>query len=180
MTEIDVATIVVAVSTATLSIITFVYMWETRRIRIGSELPSFSLEPSTYILGGGFLGMDLVNTGQTATDIRLDCSWEDMSKKLYVVSLGTRGHAPLHDIPIPAILQNGAKLSVNISCKDVRGHPYKAPKMEMDFGVVKSENRQVTYQYNPLESTSHSLKEIVTELRNIRSYLNTSGSKFLR
>jgi hypothetical protein len=63
-----VAAIIASISTAVLAKITNEYMKETRLIRLSAQRPSFSLEPTTYALGG-FFQVNLVNYGQVANNI---------------------------------------------------------------------------------------------------------------
>jgi len=153
MVQIDYATSVVAASTVVLAIITFVYMWETRRIRLLAQRPSFSLETGMISLSESPISMELVNTGEAATDLRIDCSWSGGDKKLYAVSLSKHGHLILKDLPVPIISQNLGTLIVKIVCKDSIGNPYASPEIKMDFSIPKSEKREVTYQYNPIENS---------------------------
>jgi hypothetical protein len=69
-------TAIVGVATVALALITRSYVNETRLIRKAGQNPSFSLEPSLYAIGGRFYFLYLVNTGQTASNIRLNCWWE--------------------------------------------------------------------------------------------------------
>jgi hypothetical protein len=71
------------------------------------------VEPSLYVLGGQFLLLDLVNKGQTATEIRVDCKWDGSVKKFYIVSLNTGGRARLEGISIQDIVQQGRKFSIS-------------------------------------------------------------------
>ncbi len=160
------ASVVLAVSTIALVGVTTYYAIETRRIRRGAELPSFSLEASMVILSGQVIHMDLVNIGQPVTEVRVDCSWADGSKKLYVISLSTHGHTSLSDVPIALLADNQGILTVEIDCKDMRGKKYTAPTLTMDFGIAKREGRELHYQDSPIESITQSLSSIARDLRN--------------
>jgi hypothetical protein len=160
MSEIDLATIVVAISTVVLAVITGIYMWETRRIRLAGQQPSFSLETTSLTLGEDPLHMHIVNTGESATELRIDCSWSNQKKKLYAASLGKRGRLPLKGVPIPTISQAQDNLTVKINCKDSRGGKFDS-EIKMDFAISKAEEREVAYQYNQME----------TSLRDIAFYL---------
>lgn len=96
--------------------------------------------------------MYLINTGQTATDIRIDCSWTRHTKKLYVVSLSTNGYAYLPEVRIDNIAEKEDKLTLEITCIDSTGKKYTVPKIEIDLGQIKKEGRQLTYQHIPEES----------------------------
>jgi len=71
-----VPTIAATVSTGILALITFFYFRETRKIRRLGHQPSFSLEPHTWTLGGTAHVLNLVNSGEAASNIDIDCFWE--------------------------------------------------------------------------------------------------------
>ena len=50
-------------------------------------MPSFSLEASMVIIDGLVFHMDLINSGSSATAVRIDCSSSGGSKKFYAISL---------------------------------------------------------------------------------------------
>lgn len=162
MAEIDYATGVVAISTVVLAVITGLYMWETRRMRHAGQQPSFSSETSMMSLGEQPIDVDLVNTGESATDLRIDCSWTSDSKKLYAVSLSKNGHLLLRGLPVPVISNELGTLKVKVRCKDSIDKDFTSPEIRMDFSISKSENRVLTYQYNPTED---SLRDIAHYLK---------------
>lgn len=141
------------VGTAALAGLTGFYAVETRRIRRSTELPSFYLDVSMSTVAGDILHMDLVNTGQIVTDVRIDCTWPGGNKKFYAFSLSTHGHISLSDVPFLILAQNLDTLMLKIKCKDVRASKHTV-KLEMDFGIAKSEGRQLTYEYKPKREDS--------------------------
>lgn len=142
-------------------------------IRIAGQNPSFSLEPTLYTLGGQFHFVYLVNTGQTASDIRLNCNWETGSKKFYILSLGNQARAFLHGIPIAEIVEKKQKLSVDITCKDARNEPYSS-KIPVDFNNVLDDNMIVSYQFNYLGNIVDNLEDIRKRLDLINLRLTES------
>lgn len=97
------ASVVLAVGTIALVGVTLYYAIETKRIRRATELPSFSLEASMVIISGQVFHMDLINTGSSVTEVRIDCSWSGGNKRFYAISLSTNGHISLNDVPIPQL-----------------------------------------------------------------------------
>jgi hypothetical protein len=163
---VSIGTIAVAIATVVLAVITYFYMRETRLMRKSAEKPSFSLEPTLYVIGGQFYFLHLVNTGHTGSEIHVNCSWEDKTKKFFILSLGTNGRAFLHDIPIAEIVEKKLKISVNIRCKDSRNNPYKQD-LEIDFKTYLDTDTKVAYQFNYLGNMVETLDEIRKELRNV-------------
>jgi hypothetical protein len=135
------------------------------------QLPSFSLEPNQYVLGGDFITLDLVNNCQAATEIFLECSWQNFTKKYYIVSLNSSGRARLEGVPVMEITKNGKKIMLRLSCKDARGRPFNPPLFEIDFGKIKSENIHIAYQYNFTNALFDRLDEIRKELKHINDTL---------
>jgi hypothetical protein len=157
----EILTIIDAISTAVLAVITYYYAKETGLIRKRGQHPSFSLEPALYRTGNSnrtseAYKLSLTNNGLPATDIRVDCSWGrqhssnnllDTTKKFYIMALSNGGNAILDDIPIEKIANNGERLLVDLTCKDARGEEY-VNRFDIDFQAIISENRNVAYQYN--------------------------------
>jgi hypothetical protein len=76
----EILTIIDAISTAVLAVITYYYAKETGLIRKRGQHPSFSLEPALYRTSNSNSApeaykLSLTNNGLPATDIRVDCSW---------------------------------------------------------------------------------------------------------
>src|SRR6188472_3282331 len=153
----EILTIIDAISTAVLAVITYYYAKETGLIRKRGQHPSFSLEPALYRTGNSnntseAYKLSLTNNGLPATDIRVDCSWGrqqhssnnllDTTKKFYIMSLSNGGNAILDDIPIENIANNGERLLVDLTCKDTRGEEY-VNKFDIDFQAIISENRML-------------------------------------
>lgn len=154
--------LITAVSSAVLAIVTYVYLNETKLIREATHHPSFVLAPTLYTIGGQFHRLLLVNNGQVASDIRVDCSWGGSTKEFYILSLGNQGRANL-DIPIADIVSSGHELSVAIGCLDARGEEYKT-QLRIPFDELKTENRATIYQYDPNESLLDALEKIEHKL----------------
>jgi hypothetical protein len=136
------SSVILAAGTIALVVVTGYYAKETKRLRRIAELPSFALRPSAVTLSGDLFNMYLVNTGQTATDIRIDCTWSGETKKIYIVSLSTNGYAYLPHVPVGPIASKGDKLTLDITCKDSGGNEYAVPKIEVDFDKIKKKEEK--------------------------------------
>lgn len=160
-----VSAIIVGVPTAILAGITYKYMVETKRIREATQLPNFSIEPATYLVGGSFIFLNLVNSGRSATNIDVECSWGktnhlDHSKRFHVISLSTNGRANL-DVPMTDIMKEKYCLKVDITCKDITMKEYKT-SFDFNFDRIDSE---LAYQHDPLERIAQALSEIKNKLK---------------
>jgi len=136
--------------TLILAILTGYYAYETYRIRRNTERPSFSFGPAGFTVAGKLIDVHIVNAGQTAADIRMDCSWSESSKKFYIMSLGSNGTVffPPSEVPIMNIIDKKDKLKVEIKCKDIRNKKYHSV-LEVDFGITGKEGRHELFQYRP-------------------------------
>ena len=170
---VEILTIIDAISTAVLAVITYFYAKETGLIRKSAQHPSFSLEPTIYTFSTSksdsnndnddnnnnsdpYRKLSLINNGLPANDIRVDCWWGEgdnaayegtfKNKKFYVMSLHTQGNAILDGVPIAHIVNNEQHLLVNLVCKDSRGETYTT-KFDIDFRKIGREDRKVAYQY---------------------------------
>jgi hypothetical protein len=103
---------------------------EAALIRKTAQNPSFSLEPTLYTIGGTFHYLLLINTGQNATNINVDCLWNEESK-FFILSLSNQGRAVLTDVPIAKIVEEG-KLSIVIICKYANNKNFST-RFNLDF-----------------------------------------------
>lgn len=164
-----ISAIIVGIPTAILAILTFFYMWETRRMRKNQERPNFALEPTMYSIGGDFHRLALINEGQTANDLKIDVSWDEQKSenlKLYCISLSKGSMMYLDKVPIGEIKKSNKKIIVNISCKDTSGKNYNT-KLMIDFSIITKDGRDVAFQYDSDQSITNSLSAIERALRDI-------------
>jgi len=166
-----IATIVLAIVTGVLSLITYLYMKETRLMRKLSQSPSFSLEPSMYVLGGTFFQLNIVNTGAIGKNIEIDCMWKkngettENRKRIYVLSLSPHGRVPLYNIPIAEIVKDQF-LSITIKCEDSRGEEY-TEILEKDFSKVTTNGREIGFQFDSNNVIKKSLDDIARALKDV-------------
>ena len=163
----EILTIIDAISTAVLAVITYFYAKETGLIRKTAQHPNFSLQPTLYTSESNdnnktgksssalLTELNLINNGLPANDIRLDCSWvgknssESSSvsvRKFYIMSLSNNGNSILDGVPIQDIINEGQHLLVSLICKDTKGEVYST-RFDMDFQTINSESRKVAYEY---------------------------------
>ena len=153
----EILTIIDAVSTAVLAVITYYYAKEIGIIRKTGQNPSFCLESRVYIREENSANnisirsislhshnLILINNVLPANDIQVDCSWGNKNseaknsftsgsyiKKFYVMSLSTEVSAILDDVSIADIVNKGDSLLLTLTCKDARGETYPT-KFDID------------------------------------------------
>jgi len=162
---------VLAIATSALAIITFFYMRETKKMRIatenilkGGQKPIFAIEPVLYDETGDFHAINLVNHGQTATDILAICYWLDSESgsgsgdRFYILSLSKDGRAILN-IPALKIIEQKKYLKIEITCKNSQGDQF-ATTLIHAFDKLKDSNTKIAYQYSYEQSITGALKEI--------------------
>jgi hypothetical protein len=170
-----ISAIIVGIPTSILAIITYLYMDETRKIRKVTQEPNFSIAPTTYTLGGTFHRLLLLNSGQTAKFINVNCNWSkteqdgEDSKKFYIVSLGSKSRAILDGIPIASIVQNNSVLIVQIKCKDAKNEDFE-DKLTIDFGKLTKENQVIAYQDDSDERVVRALGSIERTLGRLKDH----------
>lgn len=172
-----IATIVLAIVTSILALLTGLYWNETRLTRKIAQTPSFTLEPFLYSIGGSFNWIYLVNTGQTAKNIEVDVLWrkndttQSDSKKYFILSLGKDGRSNLHDVPIQEIIENKNILNVKIKCKDAKNDDFEET-LQFNFSEIIKNDRQLGFQFDPLLRMANSLNDIQREIGSIKSELS--------
>lgn len=159
----DYVAIATALSAAALSIITFFYLLETQRLRKIAERPSFALEPSKFSLDTSFALIWLVNTGQAASDISVDCHWASGQHKFYVMSLGTHCRARLDGVPVQQIVRNHEILNIDVSCRTVSGRKFLAT-LTANFEHATKDGRTIAYQTSVAQTLSQDLDRIGDEI----------------
>jgi hypothetical protein len=195
----DWATIVLMFTTVALAVITSLYMLETRRLRretaqmvvetrsmaeetkkarIQAQLPIFAVEPGDFLwlLGESmprdFSKLNLVNHGQTATDITVECSWLENAESagsgrtFYILSLARNGFARL-DLPTEEIVRKSLLLRVRIKCKDASGKDYETV-ITNGFDKIKGTSTKIAYQNNYWLMLYGVIKEVKEILRSKR------------
>lgn len=167
----------VAVGTIALAAVTFGFLIETRKIRIASQRPSFAIEPVIYDEHNNVKAVNLVNHGQTASNIKAVCMWgEKLETQVgagnthYILSLARDSRAVL-EIPISEIISKGQVLKIEITCKDVADRNYKAI-IRTDFGEIKGTSTFVAYQYDALLRLTVAVKHMADSMREIEEKLN--------
>lgn len=177
-----VSAIIVGIPTAILAILTFFYMWETRKMRQNQERPNFALEPTTYSIGGDIHRLALINEGQTANDLKIDVSWGEQEQeklKLYCISLSKGSMMYLEKIPLGEIKQNNKKISVKITCKDTNGKNYNS-ELALDFAKIIKDSREVAFQYDSDQSVTNSLSSISREISSMERVIGNLSHSLSR
>jgi hypothetical protein len=157
------ATIVLAAVTGVLVLITYFYLRETKLIRLAGQLPSFAIEPADWESSGA-ADLNLVNHGQTASNIFARCDWTKSfdlggsSRTFFIMSLAKDGFAGL-DVPYPVIIEEGLILKIQIECKDAAGNNYHTTILN-DYAKIKGSSTTMAYQNNYNQSVHVALQDI--------------------
>jgi hypothetical protein len=150
--------------TCVLVVITAYYAWETRRMRLESAKPCFSLRTGIYTISGTALGLYLVNGGKVAKDVKIDVKQDKGITNLYYApSIANGEEVTLDAVPEEARKRNGW-IEVSLSFKDGYGRDLKE-SLKLDFTELSKEKRIVAYRSTPIESE---LKNISSSLRQSR------------
>jgi len=148
--------------TITLVIITGLYMRETRKIRLESIRPIFSLRTGLYTVGGGMHFLYLRNNGGVARDLKVDVKTNAESKKLFVPSLYSGQEINL-DIDFQKIRENNGFVNVKLKFKDGYNRSLN-DSLSVNFRRLSKEGRQITFQFSPIDQR---LEEIRMALQDI-------------
>jgi hypothetical protein len=179
----DWSAIAVAVATILLACITGLYMYETRKMRKATEnilknsqQPNFAIEPVLFNEAGDeFNAINLVNNGQTATNITARCMYLDGEQgsgsgtdPFYIISLSKDGRAYLK-LPIADIVKARKYFKLEIECKDINDNDYKKT-LVYDFDKIKQSGAKIAYQYTFEGSTNKVLKQIRLAIKELKFY----------
>lgn len=159
MAEVDISAIAVAIGTAALAIITYIYMVETKKIRIAGQEPVFSVEP----VQNSLVGLWIINSGQTAGSIYVDCRAGTFAQKFYILSLGNQGRALLDNLPLSEVINDKQELYLVVDCKDSKGEMYRS-EIKIDFAKIINEERTVARQETALGKIANSAEEIAKKV----------------
>ncbi|MBM3911126.1 MAG: hypothetical protein FJ356_05705 [Thaumarchaeota archaeon] len=173
-----ISAIIVGIPTSILTIITFLYMHETRLIRKSVYEPNFSISPITYMIAEDQIHqLALINSGQTAKAIEVNCEWTKVVHKektfhnYYIVSLGSNDTSILYEIPISDIVKAKGVLTMQIKCKDSRNKDY-ITILDLDFEKIEKQNMTIAYQRDNQSKISTELYEIRRALQDIERKLS--------
>lgn len=152
-------------------------MQETRKMRRATEemakssqQPNFAIEPVLFETYSEFYAINLVNNGQTATNITAKCMYLDSEIDsgsglvFYIISLSKDGRAYLK-LPIVDIVRARKYLKLEINCKDINDKDY-SKTLVYDFDKIRREGATIAYQYTFEGSTNRVLKDIKEILSN--------------
>jgi len=153
--------------TAVLVTITSLQMTEARRTRLEANRPSFSLQPAIYVLGGGFISLDLVNGGGTARNIEIDVSHLKANTLLYNSSIGKSERTSVLQGHFPSV---GGLVKVHVKYADSYGHMHEED-LQLDFNSLGKANRSITYLKSPMDMICQRLDDIEKGLRAIERKL---------
>jgi hypothetical protein len=149
--------------TVVLVVITGYYARETRKIRLESIRPNFSLRTGLYIIEGGMHELYLRNTGGVARDVNVDIETStNENRSFFVPSLDSSQEIDL-DVDFQQIRENKGFVKVKLKFKD----GYKRNLIDslfVNLRQLSEEKREITFQSSPrdgyIEKIAHALERI--------------------
>ena len=148
--------------------ITGLYLWETRKIRLESIRPNFSLRTGLYLSDGGMHGLYLRNTGGVARDVNVDIETSNNeSKSFFVPSLDSGQEIDLR-IDFQRIQETNGFIEVKLKFKDGYRRNLK-DHLFVDLKQLSEEKREITFQSSPkdehIEMIAYALANIESKLK---------------
>jgi len=136
--------------TVVLVVITGLYLWETRKIRLESIRPNFSLRTGLYTIGGGIHELYLKNTGGVARELEVDVKTSTNEDKQYFVPSLDFDQEICLEVDFQQIRENNGFVKVELKFKD--GYNRKcADNLSVNFEQLSKEGREITFQLSPRE-----------------------------
>ena len=149
--------------TTILVFITGFYAWETRKMRLESVKPIFSLRTGLYVTSRDALKLYLVNNGGVAKNIDIDISGSHQAEILLNIPSLVKGEVlDLEDINPKEVKSNKEIIIVDLSFKDSYNRNLD-DTLILDYSSEEDELRKVGYRYIPKDDI---LKDIKTLLYN--------------
>lgn len=128
--------------------ITAYYAGETRKIRVESIRPNFSLRTGLYLSDGGMHGLYLRNTGGVARDVNVDIETSNNeSKSFFVPSLDSGQEIDL-SVDFQRIRENNGFIKVKLKFKDGYNRNLIG-RLSVDLKRLSEEKREITFQSSP-------------------------------
>lgn len=151
--------------TCVLVIITGLYLRETRKIRLESIRPIFSLRTGLYTVGGGMHWLFLRNIGGVARDLEIDIETSTSENgKFFVPSLNSGQEVNLN-VEFQKIRESNGFVNVKLKFKNGRDQKL-TDSLSVDFRRLSKEGRQITFQLSPMDEH---LEEIARSLQRIET-----------
>jgi len=153
--------------TGVLVVITGLYLWETRKIRLESIRPNFSLRTGLYTIGGGMHELYLRNTGRVARDLEVDVKTSTKEDKLFFVPSLDSGQEIRLDVDFQQIKENNGYVKIELKFKD--GYNRECTdSLSVNFEQLSKEGREITFQLSPkdrnIEKIADNLEQIERDL----------------
>jgi len=156
--------------TTVLAIIAFWQMMEARKFRLEAVKPAFSLQPSYFIIGGDFLTLDLINSGDVARDVKVDVLCEKkIENSLFITSIGKDERVSGLINKTGEYKAKGSRVDVDIIYKDSYGKRHQ-DNITFDFNVLK-EGRKIPYVSSSQWLMAERLDRLVERLDRLESEL---------
>jgi len=149
--------------TSVLVIITAYYARETRKIRLESIRPNFSLRTGLYTIGGGMHSLFLRNAGGAARNVNVDIETSNEEKKLFFVPSLDSGQEIDTQINFQHIRDNNGIVKVKLKFRDGYNRNLN-DSFSIDFSQLLEENREITSQSDQIEKIVKILGDIQKSL----------------
>ena len=152
----------VAGATIALAIITYLYLRETKKIRLDAVEPKLVLEPDEYYAGSaGFNQLGVKNAGSPARNLRIECLiGEESKEKIFVPSLTNGEFIPLqgYDATLPT---KGGIFKVRVWYQDIYNEEHQE-ELSIDFGKLAKEGFKIpSYKkYSLLEGIEKGIRDL--------------------
>ena len=147
--------------------ITGYYVMETRKIRVGSVRPNFSLRTGSYPIGGGMHELYLRNTGGVARDVNVDIETANNENELFFVPSLDYSQEINLQVNFQQIRENNEFVKVKLKFKD--GYCRNlSDSFSVDLEQLSEEKREIIFQSSPMERR---LKEMADTLKKIEKKL---------
>ncbi|MBN1761741.1 MAG: hypothetical protein JW878_01505 [Methanomicrobia archaeon] len=130
--------------TVILVIITGLYLWETRKIRLESARPIFSLRP------GVTDERYLINTGRLAKDVNVDVKSSANEDKSFFVSSFDSGQEIDLETDFEQIKKDKGFVKVELKFNDGYNRERK-DSISVDFKQLSKEEREIAFSFSPKE-----------------------------
>lgn len=154
--------------TVVLVLITAYYARETRKIRLESVQPNFSLRTGMYTSSGGMHGLYLKNAGGVARDVKVDIETSNNGKNLFFVPSLDYGQEIDLRVNFQQIRENKGFVKVKLKFKD-RYSRNLIDSLTVNLKHLSEEKREITFQSSPkdeyIQMIAYALSNIASKFK---------------
>ena len=154
--------------TVVLVVITAYYARETRKIRLESVRPNFSLRTGLYLSNGGMHGLYLRNTGGVARDVKVDIETSNNENKSFFVPSLDSGQEINLSVNFQQVRENNGFVKVKLEFKDGYNRNL-IDSLFVNLKQLSEEKREIAFQSSPrdehIEMIAYALANIESKLK---------------